>query len=580
MTTKPKSSITPLVGDVRKADTKALITDGADAFPEDNFEGLYWTGGATDANAIIEPQYKPGVLYTLASQNNTLYQCIEAMEVNIDGTGHYIKLKEGEEEDEEERKRLENFFAEPFPGKSMIEIRRACRRDLETTGNAYMEVIRNAADEIMMINYLEATTMRLVRLGDAIEADKVIIRDGKPTTVRIRTRERRFVQLVNGKKLYFKEYGASRDLDRNTGEWAPPGVRLPIDQRASEVLHLIGNKEPKTPYGAPRWINQLPSVLGSRKAEEHNLEFFDGGGIPPVLVIVQGGTLGEDVKNDLKNHLSGKSNKHRAAVVEAISTSGSLDSAGTVQVRVERFGSERQQDSMFQSYDKTCSENIRTAFRLPPLFIGKSGDMNFATAYTSYMVAEAQVFFPERDEFDSVINTKLVRGLGATKYEFKSLPMTLVDVQNQLKAIDMAHSDGLVSGKSMVKMLNDITGLTMEYDPTAKPPQPTQSTNPSQQSSLITGPILTNPQETGTGTTFSLKSEQALDELAEECVKAIVEGVSPHHQAALKERIAKLEPASMAVFNTLVASRLLSDIPIDLKQVDELCQCADHLVGE
>lgn len=603
-----KSSVTSLVEDVRKADTKALITNGTEAFPEDSFVGTYWTAGSGDAAAIIEPQYKPGTLYALASQNNTLSQCIEAMEVNIDGTAHSIKLLEGEEEDDAERVILEGFFSEPYPGKSMIEIRRACRRDLETTGNAYLEVIRNAADEVVMLNWADAVDMRLIRLGDPVDADKTLVRGGQEVRVRIRTRERRYVQLVNGKKIYFKEFGASRDLDRLTGAWADQGVRLPIEKRASEIIHMIGNKEPKTPYGTPRWINQLPSVLGSRKAEEHNLEFFDGGGIPPVLVIVQGGTLGDDVKTDLKNHLSGRASKHRAAVVEAVSTSGSFDSAGTVQVRVERFGSERQQDSMFQNYDKTCEENVRTAFRLPPLFIGKSGDMNFATAYTSYMVAEAQVFFPERDEFDSLINTRIVRELGVTRYVFRSLPMTLVDVQNQLKALDIVRSDKLVKGEEIVKSLNEITGLSLEYDEDSEeealeaeeaaafgdPPQghqidpatglplppPVDGQDPTQGSLEGTQPQVT-AQTTGTGAKPPYKaSKSEVVALAADWADAIEVGVSEARHKELRSKVAGLEIEDLTLFNEVMAARLMSNASIDLAGVGELCGCAEHLMQE
>ena len=540
------SEYTLLTGDVRKADTAALITNGADAFPEDSFTGMYWTGGAAggDGVYILEPTYTPGVLATLASQNNMLGKCIEAMEVNIDGTGHVIKLVTGEEEDEAEKTRLEDFFREPYPGKSMVEIRRALRRDIETAGNGYLEVIRNLADEIVMINWLDVQDMRLLRLGDVVEVQKVLDRDGQEMTVTIRTRERRYVQLVNGKSIYFKEFGAGRDIHRGTGEWVKDGVRLPINLRGSEVIHFVGVKEPKTPYGSPRWISQLPSVLGSRKSEEHNLEFFDGGGIPPVLVIVQGGTLGREVKEDLKQHLSGVGGRHRAAVVEAISTSGSLESAGTVQVRVERFGAERQQDAMFSNYDKSCGENIRTSFRLPEMFIGMSGDMNFAVAYTAYMVAEAQVFFPERDEFDTVINTRIVRELGVRKYVFASLPVTLVDVQNQLKAIEYVREDQTVGGEEIIDVLNTITGLSFNYKEPPPPPEimpaggPTSPTSvggkqPKQPLKQVKQPI--NAQTTGTGASPPYKvGKQELEEL---------------------------------------------DLVMDISGIEELCNCADHLMG-
>lgn len=420
---------------------------------------------------------------------------------------------------------------------------------------------------------------------------KTVVRGGKEISAQLRTRERRFVQDLGGKKIYFKEFGASRDLDRNTGKWATG--RLPADQRASEVIHFHGKKEAKTPYGGVRWINQLPSVLGSRKAEEFNLEFFDGGGIPPVLVIVQGGTLGETTREELKQHLSGKGNKHRAAVVEATSTSGSLDSTGTVQVRVERFGSERQSDAMFQTYDKNCEEHVRISFRLPPLFIGKAQDYTFATAYTAYMVAEAQVFYPERDEFDAKVNNTVVKALGIKNYKYRSLPLTLTDVKNQLEALGIAADKNVIDGEELVSKLNEVTGLSMEYTKPPEPPAPiivqsntepmsagkpkTKATEPGQGSD----PTQVNAQTVGTGASIR-KGEHDLLKLANDWANALgLDGpdtyLSSEQISAVRSQVAKLTGEDMVLFNELVASHSLAMVGVDQEGLGELCQCANHL---
>jgi len=275
-------------------------------------------------------------------------------------------------------------------------------------------------------------------------------------------RERRFAQIQGAKVVYFKEYGASRDLDRNTGKWAEPGEVLPVVDRASEVLYFRVHEDAATSYGVPRWINQIPSVLGSRKAEELNLEFFNAGGLPPAMVFIAGGELTNEVRKNLQLYMSGKgSSYHRAAVVEVPSTGGTVDSVGNVKVTVERFGSERMQDSMFENYDARCEDRVRGAFRLPPIFVGKSKEYSFATAFASYTVAEAQVFVPEREEFDEVINNTLMRELN-DEYVFRSLPLTVNDVQTQLEAL------GLVADKltpeGLVMAVNEATGMSLKVD--------------------------------------------------------------------------------------------------------------------
>jgi len=153
-------------------------------------------------------------------------------------------------------------------------------------------------------------------------------------------------------------------------------------------------------------------------------------------------------------------------VVEAQSSSGALDSSAQVKVSVERFGDSRQNDSMFQNYDLKCEDHVRGAFRMPPIFLGKSTDYNFATALTAVMVTEAQVFAPERMEFDEVINHTVVRSLGAKKYRFKSLPITLKNADLQLKSLELAAPK--IDGQDLIDAINKITGLSLSYSETAE----------------------------------------------------------------------------------------------------------------
>lgn len=618
--------VSTLGTDVRKADTKALITNATESFPEDIFEGQYWTGANTGTPAgvnvaIVEPTYKPATLVALANQNNALLQCVEAMEVNIDGTGHSIELVDEEgKDDEAEKEMLEDFFREPYPGKTMIEIRRAIRRDLEFTGNGYMEVIRSADDQIIMLNNLSASEIRLVRLDDPITVPREMVRSGKPLQVRVRVRERRFVQNVNGKRIYFKEYGALRDIDRDTGVWAKEGTRLPIEKRGSEILHFTGNMEARTPYGSPRWINQLPSVLGSRKAEEYNLDFFDGGGVPPIMILIEGGALPDNMRDTLNNHLSARANRHRAVVVEAVSTSGSLETTGTVRMKVERFG-DRTNDAMFQKYDESTGEHVRIAFRLPPLFIGKAADYSYASAYASYMVAEAQVFLPEREEFDAKLNNTVVKGLGAEKYKFHSLPLTLVDAATQLQAIELVASNKFVGGEDIVKKLNDVTGLELSYEEPEEPDPPVapviDPNNPDAQDQATGAGNLppgqnppptvnrtapgANPQPPGAkgagnvGTAQNApaptkKAEVSSDLIALASDWAAILGLEGDDAQRLysetdKRRIYKEvtemeDPEELRLFNQLLAAQSITASGVDVVGLGELAGCACGLHAE
>ena len=445
-----------------KADTKQLVVQPT-LETDDEFNDLYYSTKNQGA-LLLAPPFNPATLQSLVTKNNILAQCVEAMEVNIDGTGFEIEAidpKKKDVGDSPEKKRLEAFFKEPFPLWGFTEIRRKLRYDMETTGNGYIEVLRNLEGKIIFLRWIDAKLMRLVRLDDPVEVEVELEREGEKVKAKALVRERRYCQLLGTEQIFFKEFGSKRVLDRKSGKWETEQAKVENGHRATEILHFTVHKDVRTPYGIPRWINQLPSVLGSRKAEEYNLEFFDSGAIPPAAIFLQGGQVTETVGDQLRAYFGPKNkDPNRVAVIEVQSTSGTIDAAGHVQVKVERFG-DTKNDAMFQNYDVKCEEHVRTAFRLSPLFVGKAQDYNFATAQVGYMVAEAQVFGPERTEFDEIINRTIVKELGVKEYKFVSKSMVFQNVEAQLKALELAKDKA--DGEKFVEEVNALSGLNLEY---------------------------------------------------------------------------------------------------------------------
>ena len=440
--------------------------------PEDEYQQLYV--GATRDQGIIMPPYMLRTLDRLSQENNALGPCIEAMVNNIEGTGYDFESKDDDEAedntDDENAQKLKDFFSEPWPGMSFVAIRKKLRRDLERTGNAYLEILRNAKDDIVFFRWVDAKMMRMLRLDDAVPVDQTVTRQGKQVTIKVMTRERRFCQLVNGVSLmYFKEFGSKRDLYKKTAVWAAQGQRIPAEQRATEILHLIALPDAHTPYGIPRWINQIPSVLGSRKAEEFNLEFFQNGGVPPVLILLQGGTLQAESRKALESMTTGSASaNNRVRVLEVEPSGGSLDQVPQARVTVERFGSDRTTDAMFEKYDERCEERVRRSFRIPPIFVGQSKDYNFATAFASYVVAEAQVFAPEREDFDEIITMRLLPAMNFPDYKLRSKPMVIEDATLKLQGIEVLTQLGdQVEPADIVKAINEIVGIHLKVSPAA-----------------------------------------------------------------------------------------------------------------
>lgn len=439
---------------------------------EDEFYQFY-AGAAKDAG-VLPPPFNLYQLESLVLENNTLLPCVEAMVTNIAGTGYdFDTVDENEEtaEDDENIRRLREFFAQPWPGESFSTQYEKLCRDCERIGNGYLEAISTPSGELVMVRHIDGKMMRLVKLDDPVPVDVTVIRNGKEVTMKVMKRERRFVQLVNGVTLvYFKEFGSARDLNKHTGVWAPPGQRLPAKDRATEIIHFTTLPDAKSPYGVPRWINQIPSIMGSRKAEEFNNEFFDNGGIPPALVILQGGTLQNETRKAFTQNLQGSARKRqRIEVLEVEPSGGSMDHPTQARVTVERFGGERTTDSMFETYDDKCSVRVRRSFRIPPIFLGEAEDYSFASAYVSYTVTEAQVFRPERDEYDERITQTLIHRLGFKDYKITSKPLVIEDVNLKLDGINVAVTTGQVDMADVIYELNEATGLNLKLSDNPRP---------------------------------------------------------------------------------------------------------------
>ena len=443
-----------------KADVNPAVADVHDAFI--NFQTV---PGSRDQ--LLAPPFDFDIVADLVSKNSVLPPLIDTMVVNIDGTGAEIvpneKLIEEDKPadpkvEKEEKAAIQEYFDEPFPGESFLTQRRKMRYEQESIGNAYLEVMRNAKQEVVFWKpVVPAKNIRLVRLDDAVDVKKTVKRNGVEQEVEVSVRERRYVQALGKNIVWFKDFGASRDLDKKTGEWADLGTLAFVD-RANEIIHYINKADPFSPYGLPRWWSNAPSVIGSRRAEEFNLMFFDSGGIPPMMIIVSGGALAVEAEKALRDHfMSTGPNRHAALVLEAYGTGGDIDKPSNVKITVERFGSERQKDSFFENYIEKCDHRVQRSFRIPSQFLGMSDDFTFATALSSMMVVEAQVFASERAEFDEHINLKLMPELpNGEKYIYRSKTLSLSDAEKQLAGLGLIKT--LLPPKLLVEKVGEVVG--------------------------------------------------------------------------------------------------------------------------
>jgi PBSX family phage portal protein len=434
---------------------------------EDPFAGQYGDG-------ILEPPYSLEYLAQLPDHSNILSQCVEAMETNIDGFGFMLEPigdadpeNDGKytKEAEDERKRLLHFFEFCNPDIPYSQLRRRVRRDLETLGNGYWEIIRDGQGDIAWIEHIEAHTMRLTKLDTQRVDVTLAIRDDESNEFReypYKKLFRRFVQIRNGRKVYFKEFGDPRIIDSRSGKTVDEESASEDDFiAATEIIHFK-LYSPHSPYGVPRWIGNLLAVLGSRQAEEVNYEYFENNTVPPLALLVAGTLADATIKriqDFIDENMKGRKGFHKILVVEASPATQPVPGmpAPKVSIEFKPLSDAQQKDALFDNYDKTNREKIRSSFRLPPIFVGLTSDYTRATAHESKNIAEEQVFAPERADHDFVVNRLLFSAMKIRYWKYNSLAPDTNDVEVMAGVIDVFCRCGLTvkeAREEMSRLLN------------------------------------------------------------------------------------------------------------------------------
>lgn len=444
---------------------------------KDPFEELYSIAGQKgDAHLnALPPPYPPVALAKVPNQNNVLLQCIQAMVTNCELFGHTL-IFQGEDSEKKnpealtEEQRIKNLLDMPDGKQSLRAIRRKLRVDLEHLGYWFMEVGRDQADEVAWFTHMPADTVRICSLDPELVAVTRWVKRGEDDWLPIEVEEqfRRYVQIAGTRRRYFKEFGDPRVISAKTGLVEAKEGEIPEDEIATEVIHH-GLYSPGDVYGKPRWINNMLSALGSREAELVNLQFFRDNAIPALAILVSGGELTAETMESLNGHFAetGKDMINRVLIIEAKGNpddAGGLDSAPpSPSLSLQPLAGDRQDDALFASYDEANQQKLRSSFRLPPIFIGRSEDYTRATAEASLQMGENQVFGPERQDFDDIINTKLllVDGKPPKFWKMRSNVAKLSDPEGIMNALNTLNSIGAVSTNMGIQQFNDLFGMNI-----------------------------------------------------------------------------------------------------------------------
>lgn len=375
-------------------------------------------------------------LKELVDNSTILPQCIKAYKSNIAGFGISVNYmddyKDETPEMKEEWKRAEQIISLLNMDMITKEVFENLIRDRETYGISYCEVIRDMEGNVVQLEFIIDTPSVYMTYPLEPYIDTEYFYKGNRITRK--KKFRKFRQNVAGKTVYFKEFGDMRIMDKRNGLYLKEeDDAIDIDNQANEIIDFkIGSM----PYGEVRWIGQVLTVDGNRRAEVLNNNYFRQGRHTPLMIVVKGGTLSDDSFDKLTsymNQIKGESGQHSFLVLETDNNEITTNFADDRQpeIEIKDLASILQKDELFQEYQENGRKKTQSAFLLPDLYVGYTTDFNRATAQTAMEVTEKQIFQPERISLAWIINNKLLNG-----YQFKY-------VQTKFNEPDITNPDDI-----------------------------------------------------------------------------------------------------------------------------------------
>lgn len=376
---------------------------------------------ARSAGEFVSPPYPLQGLAELVRNSNILPQCLRAYKSNIAGFGIGIRYIDDTAEETPEMKTEWNQAQKIIDLLNMDMDTKEVFEDLvegrERYGIAYLEVLRDASGNVVGIDYIRdiPSVQKTYPLDPAVHTDYFY----KGETVSRPRKFCKYKQEVNGRTVYFKEFGDPRAMDNRNGRYSDENsdeetTAIPADNVANEILEFAIGTEL---YGEVRWMGQVLGVDGSRKAETLNNRYFSEGRHTPLLIAIKGGTLTEDSFSKLQSYvdgIKGEAGQHAFLVLETENADNKVgfDDEKKPEIEIHDLASILQKDELFQDYIDNNRRRVQSAFQLPDLYVGYTTDFNRATAQTAMEVTEEQVFQPERKSLAWIINNKLLNGYG------------------------------------------------------------------------------------------------------------------------------------------------------------------------
>lgn len=372
--------------------------------------------GITVGNGL-SPPYPPDRLASLQELNGTHAVAVGKKAKREVGFGFdLVAHPRTDNPSEEEREIVEDFWLDRnstwktgpkgTPASTPTEVFELARQDYHGIGWLAIEILYNGfADQPGGLAYLPSKTVRVKKkIDDGSYVDDQVAGHG-------------YVQKRNGRTRYFAEGGARhqtdadgnedpRYVDRETGDVyeSVDAMRAAGAKPANELLYIPNPHGNTLYYGLPTWISEIQTMVADQEARRYNRKRLENDLMLDYVIIVEGGELSEDSREDIREHIDGlrESDGPGAWILEPedLADSG-IDVDDSVSIRVEPMTQPGQQDMDWEQFRELNERDIAKAHNIPLQALSRHDATNSNTSaalreFTKEFIEPNQESFAER----------------------------------------------------------------------------------------------------------------------------------------------------------------------------------------
>jgi len=426
--------------------------------------------------AVATPPVDPNI-YVHLSDEPTIHACIEAKVVNICQQGYKIRPRwelavldqslapmgdlygvdpRSAVDAKEIRRQLEKaetFLSLGMPEYPFPDLLASMWRDLETIGQGFIEISRNANGEIDGLYPCKSVTIRHLKDGSGYlqvrgNERRFFAKYAADDETRARSVKVKAVKQVLGSgrgNSYLIDvpvfWGtASRGIDANLFERAIEKEGDEAAERVNELLCMKKGTAKDTVYGEPDTLAAVYDLFGARYAAQFNASYFENATIPRLAIIVRGGELSPDVVEAIRRWVSNQNQ------IDALNEILVIEVPGT-DVEIERWNLSVSQlnEAGFNDFRVLCDERIMRAHRVPPSIIASITGLNRAVSQEANWRFLSNVVRPEQRRIEALINYIFREDLGIRDVVIDLAVPELISERERAEILSILMGRGVLS---------------------------------------------------------------------------------------------------------------------------------------